>query len=314
MKTDFTFKTLYEKEEQCSIIFSKNSPFWHLCTNGQNTHIIFAEEDDYDVGLTILAICTCLFPDVKIITFELMSNHIHILLQGPEEQCRLFFEEYKRRLKRFWKKSGKIVNWDNFDATLYPISNLKYLRNTIAYINRNAFLKNPRYTPFTYPWGGGHEFFRIREKEVKSIPFSELTIREKRRLLHTRVCDSTYDKLSLKGSDINIGSFCDIELAESLFTSAQSYMYHLSKHVEQNAEIAELLGDAIFLTDDEIFRCACEYVNKQFNTNINSLSPQQKSDTAIVLKNNYKANDSQIRRILRISPEPKPTMGTKNLT
>lgn len=118
MKTDFKTESFYEKENQCAQLFSKNGPFWHLCTNGQNSFIIFAEEADYDIGLALLAATACLFPDITILTFEFMSNHIHILLSGRKDRCFDFFDYFKSKLIRTWKKSGKIVNWEDIRPTI----------------------------------------------------------------------------------------------------------------------------------------------------------------------------------------------------
>lgn len=299
MKTDFKTESFYEKENQCAQLFSKNGPFWHLCTNGQNSFIIFAEEADYDIGLALLAATACLFPDITILTFEFMSNHIHILLSGRKDRCFDFFDYFKSKLIRTWKKSGKIVNWEEFNMELYAIQDLKYLRTIIAYINRNAFLKNSKYTPYTYPWGGGQEFFRIRSREQEPVSFKNLTIKSKRQLLRSRI-STDYDKLRLKNGHIDITSFCNIQLAEMMFTDAKSYAYWISKSVEYSKEIADMLKDMVILSDDELFRIACDYVSKQYEKDITALDDRQKVTVAIALRIKYKARLSALKRILRM--------------
>ena len=128
--------------------FESYTPFWHLFTNGNDFKIIFQNDSDYIFGMNILAVCACLFPDVKILTFVLMSNHIHFILSGEEKRCKELFECFKWKLSRGLYKN--ISNWKNFQATLAPIGDEDYLRTAIAYVNRNAYVAHPQFTPYNY--------------------------------------------------------------------------------------------------------------------------------------------------------------------
>ena len=50
-----------------------------------------------------------LFGKVKIITFEFMSNHVHMIMSGTSEDCMELFERLKRRLKGLFRSLGRVV-------------------------------------------------------------------------------------------------------------------------------------------------------------------------------------------------------------
>ena len=79
--------TFAEKERTCEIVFEKSGPFWHLYTDGRGMEDFLCTEEDFKIAMTALAVAAVLFKKVRIITFELMSNHIHMILNGESEHC-----------------------------------------------------------------------------------------------------------------------------------------------------------------------------------------------------------------------------------
>ena len=103
--------TFAEKERECERIFEKSGPFWHLYTDGRIMEDFLCTEEDFKIAMTALAIATVLFKKVRIITFELMSNHIHLILNGEAEDCMRLFERLKARLKRILKTHERAIDW-----------------------------------------------------------------------------------------------------------------------------------------------------------------------------------------------------------
>ena len=158
--------------------FVENGPFWHVYTDGTRMSDIFSTEEDFKLGMTLLAVCAILYPSAELVTFELMNNHIHLIMRGSS----------------IFMKTGRVVDWDRFAAEILPIETLKDLRNEIIYVNRNAFVSNPTYTPYNYPWGGGWVYFSpiASLALLKSVP--EMGICKVRELTHYR---DVYDLMSL---------------------------------------------------------------------------------------------------------------------
>lgn len=292
--------TFLMREGICEREFEMSSPFWHLYTDGTKMQNIFQTNEEFEIGMTLLAVSACRVPNVKIITFELMNNHVHKILSGPREDCIRLFQDFKRKLRRIWRARNKIIDWEQFQENLILIDNLKSLRNEIIYVNRNAFVANPNYTPYNYQWGGGYAYFNSLLEKVETTKFSNLTYNEKRRLTRCRDI-SGLERLEFVGDSVYIPSFCDIKLGECLFYDARSYFNSLTRNAESFRQIAVRLKDSVFMTDDELHYVASKLARADFNeTNITCLSPEQKIKIAKELKFTYNATKQQIRRITKL--------------
>ncbi|MBR5199993.1 MAG: hypothetical protein IKW20_09270, partial [Bacteroidales bacterium] len=87
MKKDVRALTFIEKENICEREFEMAGEFWHLFTDGTKMEDIFLSEEEFELGETLLAVSCCKIPGVKTVTFELMKNHLHMILNGKREQC-----------------------------------------------------------------------------------------------------------------------------------------------------------------------------------------------------------------------------------
>lgn len=299
MKT-YSSLSYTEKEKICESIFLQEGPFWHLFTDGTRMQNIFTCEDEFETGMNILAASSCIYHEVKLVAFELMSNHLHWILAGKRETCLEMFEDYKIRMRRVFRRMGKIVDWDQFQADIIPIDNLRSLKNEIAYAHRNAFVAQAEYTPYNYPWGSGLAYFNPTFKSLPAEDFDSLSYDRRRALAHTRNIDGL-NKLKFFRNRAFIPSFCDIELGESLFCDARSYFNSLTKNTEAFSEIASRLKDIVFLTDEELYSAAVKYCTDEYNVRqLAILTPEQKINTAKELHYRYNATKQQLRRMLKL--------------
>ena len=285
MKKDFSALSFAEKERICEGIFISNGPYWHIYTDGTKMQNIFCCEKDFKTGMWCLAAALHLCEDVHLLTFELMGNHVHIILAGLREACIKTFDLFVARLQKAFPKRERAIDWSQFKMEILPIESLQALRNEIIYANRNAFVANPDYTPTSYPWGGGCTYFCPWIQHLKISSFGELPI------------------LTQRGIDSMpfIPSFCDITLGESMFRDARSYFNSLTRNAEAFSQIASRLKDSIFLTDEELYSVICSYISKEYSVKTPSqLSAQQKIDTARHLHFHYNATNQQLRRMLRL--------------
>lgn len=291
--------TFAEKERACEQAFVESGPFWHLYTDGTRMGDIFCGEEDFRLGMTTLAVCAVLCPGAQLVTFELMSNHVHLIMRGDSKDCLEIFSQFKRRLKRLFQQRETVVDWDLFQPGILKIETLKALRNEIVYVNRNAYVAHQKYTPFSYPWGGGCAYFSpvINLLPVKTV--REVGIIKVRELTHYR---NVTDLAALKFLDDVpfIPSFCCIEIGERMFQNARSYFYSLTRNAEAFSQIASRLKDTVFLTDDEMFVVAARLADGNFSTKLGLLTPDQKIELARNLHFDYNATNQQLRRILKI--------------
>ena len=292
--------TFAEKERECERIFEKSGPFWHLYTDGRIMEDFLCTEKDFKTAMTALAVAAVLFKKVGIITFELMSNHIHMILNGESDECLELFGRFKARLRRILKTNGRAINWEAFKADILPIETLNALRNEIIYVNRNAFVANPQFTPFSYPWGGGCAFFLpcLNLLPVRSL--KEVGFNKARELTHFREIRLIED-LKFLGDVAYIPSFCRTDIGESMFRDARSYFNSLTRNAEAFSQIAQRLKDSVFLTDEEMYAAATMYAEKTYsNRQLSLLNPEQKIQISKELHFKYNASNQQIRRLLKL--------------
>jgi REP element-mobilizing transposase RayT len=293
-------QTFIEKEKECEKLFNEAGKFWHLYTDGTRMENIFLNDNDMKKGMISLAKAKCQKSGVEIITFEIMSNHIHLILCGDKSECLDLFEVFRKNMIRMISSQDRFLDWRRFKAAIIEIADLKALRNEIIYVNRNAFVADPRFTPFSYPWGGGWAYFSpvINLLVTKSI--SEIGFEQARRITHSRDFEK-FKSLKFIGDTVFIPSFCNIGLGERMFANARSYFMALTRNSEGMSLIAARLKDSIFLTDEELYTVAFRYGKEEFECrSLILLTPEQRIKIAKELYYKYNASHKQIRRILKL--------------
>ena len=279
--------------------FAKGGRFWHLFTDGSSMEDIFLNEDDMKTGMIALAMGRCIYQEIEIITFELMSNHLHLILRGDRGACLELFGYFKKKLARIFCKQDRCIDWKRFKADILEIPDLKALRNEIIYVNRNAFVADPRFTPFSYPWGGGWAYFSpvIKLLPVRSV--REIGVSKARVLVRLRDVSKIAD-LQFVGDVPFIPSFCSVDIGQMMFRDARSYFYMLNREVEAFSQIASRLNERVFLTDDEMVKVAASYAQKSYSCRLGMLTPAQRLELARKLHYEYNASNDMLRRVLRI--------------
>ncbi len=88
--------------------------FWHLCTPGDSSGILFRTNEDYVYGMNMVGVTAGKFMDkVDIFTFQLMSNHFHFVLRGSKENVTDFYNDLIQRLRRYLLKQHRIFDIKN---------------------------------------------------------------------------------------------------------------------------------------------------------------------------------------------------------
>ncbi|MBR1538621.1 MAG: hypothetical protein IJ636_03850 [Bacteroidales bacterium] len=277
---------------------------WHLCTPGEKQALIFNDRKDFVYAMTLVAMCAYDCSGIRIITFELMGNHVHFIICGSREQVLAFFALFKRRLSRYLFSNGLVIDLSAFDCgEPIPINNLESLRNQIAYTNRNNFVVDPDQTPFSYSFGANSYFFLPIAKERQQGRFGDLSILKKRKLVHSKQIDypDTYTIVDGFFSPMN---YCRLDIGESLFRDARHYFHKLSKNIEAYRGIATMLGDSIFYTDDELTDIIKRYCKENCNgQQATLLGRTDKMELARILHFEYNADNPKIARLLRLPVE-----------
>ena len=285
------------------MLFELRGPYWHAYTSGKDMPILFVTKEDFSFVMNVIAQSAYAFwplsrdegfqeGGVEIITFQVMNNHLHLVLSGERERVLALFAFIKKRLSR------TIEGARNLELEMKPIDNLNSLRNNIVYTNRNGYVAHPGYTPFSYPWGCSRYYFN-------DIPvyrrYLDLRLTPKREMFRGRAPELPGDWAIIDGY-VSPFSYCAVSFGMKLFRDAHHYFNSLGKNVESYAELAQEFGDTDFLTDSELFAKVLATVRQDYKvSSLRSLSKAQKSDLARVLHYDYHSSNGQIRRVLGLT-------------
>jgi hypothetical protein len=268
----------------------------HVCTS-ENNPVIFHNNADFKIGMTLFALCATRWKGkVKIYTFSLMSNHFHVLAAGLEEDIKSFICAFLSLLSKAIEPDRHLnLPVPNF----FTVKDLRHLKNTIVYINRNGYVANSAFTPFSYPWGAGCHYYNPILNQLFMLNSKRLTVREIRTICH---CHS-YDNATLfcfNGYASPL-SFCAIEEGERYFTDARKYFAALTRNIEAYQEVAFETGSKVFYTDEEMFSFIYQKA-KKISPDVELLDLQYdiKAGLAREMHYLYGSSNKQISRILGI--------------
>lgn len=285
-------------ENICQQTFSRLGECYHLCTP-ENNNLIFRNDMDFKIGISILGLCALCFPDISILAFQFMNNHLHLVLAGPREVILEFYNQFANILQRhpqFQEQKEAILR---AAPKLHEIKDLDYMRKVIAYVIRNGFIVNPQFTPMNYPWGTNRFMFNedaVLRYDQNRTRASIQFIREQ---THSRLFDHTKNAFILDGG-ISPLCYCRCSDAEKLFRDARQYFYMVSKNIETQRDIAKTIGESIYYTDNDLYVATQGLCSKLYGCQIAELAVEQKMEMAGRLHFEYNASNKQIARILKV--------------
>ena len=285
----------YDRENLCLESYLKLQRVFHGCTP-ENFPLIFESQDDFEVGMTVFAVCGHRHAGkLKFLTFELMTNHVHIVVAGNPDDIHDFFNEFKNILERKLNK-----NLDGLNLTLHLVKDLENLRNVIAYANRNGSVVDENVCPHTYPWGANRFYFNEEAKQRYHSSGRKMTSCKIRAVTRSRQYDDLKDVYEVDGYASPL-SFCAISEGEELFRNARHYFSKVSRHIESYDEIAKMIGESIYYTDDDLFQIVCTLSKKNYDCNTPAQLPYKaKIEIAKIIRSEYNASNKQIQRMLKI--------------
>lgn len=284
------------KESECESTFHEMKQVYNANTP-ENHPVIFKTENDYKAAMSILAICARMFPDITIYAFQIMSNHLHLVIGGDRTMILQFHACLVERLRLYF--DGK-VDLSAFLLKLFHIQDLAYLRNAMVYVNRNAFVVNNDVTPFSYPWGSSRYFFQPLSSRYDELAWKAIGLENIRSLMHSRKFDHL-KKLRVVDGVVSPLEFCDFRTAEMVFRDAKQYFYAISRNVETYSEIARSIGEEIYYNDTDLYNAAVKLSKDQYGSfDLRTLSADAKLGIAKRLHFDYNAGDKQLQRILSI--------------
>ena len=280
---------------------SDSTSYYHVCTDGNALEWMFKDTEDFVAGVNRIGICA-IETLVQVIAFVLMDNHVHFVLYGTMPQCKNFINKYKLLTgKWIGAKYGVSDHLRHLPSQLILIEGPEQLLDTIAYLDRNPVVAGFRLIPSEYQWGSARYMFRDRAvRNARAL--SDMSKTEIRKVLKTWVALPEDWMVDSGGMLFPQASFLNVELAEKLFKSPVSYLYHLSKKLEGRIEMQQ--GMRTFIPDKELRPIAETLANRLFGTaQIKGLDFNSRIRLARRLRYDYASTPKQISRMVSLDPE-----------
>ena len=278
----------------CENIFAQNGPFFHIFTTPPDNELLFVSHNDFKeaVNMLALSITEC---GGKELAYAIMNNHIHNIVAAERSQCMLFITRLRKRLDGFLKRAGKRIR--PIDFHIVDISDLKQLRDEVAYVIRNPYVARTDVNPFSYPWCSGFMYFNnLLSLLPAGTPAGEIAILARRAIKHERNHEMDAS-LRIHDGMILPASFVDYGTVMALFESARQFIWWVTRNVEAHTATAGRLGEKAVVTDEEVSMVALRCCKKEYGAeSLRLLTLRQKSSLVRTLKYEYGASNRQLSR------------------
>lgn len=227
-------------------------PCFQINSKKLEKELLFRDEEDYIYGIDTLALILLQFPNVVVYAFTLMSNHIHLLLGGPKQECEAYYDAVMHRLalwlKRKYGLSG-IAPYGKERRETVTVRGLEHFCIEVLYLLRNPFKAKICY-PGDYPWSSVGMYFSKRGQWTgRSV--STFTVRELRRILKTNI--RVPGCWEVTGSGLIVPRFVAWTAVEKAFDNDEAtFLRRLMEPVEARHNQLSGLPTVLKFSDQEI--------------------------------------------------------------
>lgn len=156
-----------------------------LTTEHLEDGLWFREDNDFKVAMNHVAIQAAEMPEVTVLAFVLMSNHVHFVLKGNREEVVRFLRQFKHRYSIYYGlKYGikEFLRGNSLDIKPIPPED-EAIEKAIAYVQMNCVSANICAHPSQYLWGTGNTFFNPAPTGGKCL--RDMSGRARKRWLHS---------------------------------------------------------------------------------------------------------------------------------
>ena len=202
----------------------------------------FRDEEDFKVAMNYVAIQAACCPEVIVLAFILMSNHVHLVLRGRRKDVIDFVNQFKGRYAHYYfKKYGvrELLRRNVLDVKLVPADDEEALERAVAYVQMNCVAANICSHPSQYPWGTGDAFFSTSKPAGKRL--DSYSARQRDRMLRSR-CDKLPGKWHITDHGfIHPGEYVAVKGVEAVFRTPKRMNFFLqnSSKARKRIETAE---------------------------------------------------------------------------
>ena len=275
----------------------------YLLTTGHlEDGLWFREEEDFKVAMNYVAIEAALHPEVAVLAFILMSNHVHFVLRGRREDVVAFVTQFKHRYALYFRREygvKEFLRGNDLDIRMIPADE-EAIERAIAYVQMNCVAANICSHPSLYPWGTGSVFFSPAKPGGKRL--DEYSARARERLMRSE-CDKLPGRWLLSDEGyIHPREYVAVKGVEALFRTPKRMNYFLqnSSKARKRLETAEEHLPAF--RDQTILASVPDLCRSLFlKDSFRELLADERVEFACQIRFRFSADANQIARVCGLS-------------
>ena len=286
----------------------KRELFFHVCSKGLKSDILFENAEEYISGMNRIAVCLQYELEseyqIRLIAFCLMDNHVHFVLYGSEEAVDSFIQRYKKLTNMWINKHRENGLTETIIFNSYPIWPDSKLKEKVIYVLRNPVAAKMGYVPSGYRWSSGPLMFN-ENGWITGLckKMTELSMRKKKQLFYTAVC-LPEEWIVLPDGLIWPGCYTDYRYAEQLFSSIGDYLYMLNTSNIDKIVNEEMCANDVSAPDSEVKKRADETAFRIYGKEtLRECSPRERVEIARLLKKEKWSGVKQLARITGLKVE-----------
>lgn len=265
--------------------------FWLVTTDHLEDRIWFRDDEDFKAAMNIVAVLSHI-AGLDIISFILMSNHVHFILACRKMRAESFITRFKKMYSQYFSnKYGPCSMLHRNDVDIQQLQpGDESLERSIAYVVMNCVAANICLNPSDYPWGSGACYFRVSPRS--SFRIGDLSERARIRLLHSKL-PIPGDYLLDERGFVDPASYIPVKFVESIFRTPKRMNWFL-----QNSSKAQRTTAAPSFNDQLIYAAVRDLSVSLFRKpGIDLLDRHQKQELLRQVRYRFSADPAQIARV-----------------
>ena len=273
--------------------------YWLVSTDHLKEGLWFRDEEDYRVGMNYVAVLAFLC-GITVLSFVLMSNHVHFVLFCTREDAKRFMDLFKKNCSRYLSRKYGIkeaLRRNKVDISQVSPDDESFHR-AVAYVEMNPVAANICLHPSAYPWGTGRTFFQAAPHRSRKL--GSLSVNAARRLLHSKLALPP-DWLVGEDGFILPESYVPVQLVESIFRTPRRMSYFLQNSSKARRR-REFQGDELPSFRDQVLYAALPDLCRSLfgKGDASELVGKQRQELVGQIRRRFSADIHQIVRVTSI--------------
>lgn len=279
----------------------KMSKIWLVTTKHLEKELWFRDDEDFKVGMNLVAIQAACSPQVVIMAFILMSNHVHFILKGTRDSVKNFMDQFKKRYSVYFSArwgAQKFLRHNGLDIRAITEDD-EAKEKAIAYVQMNCVAANICSHPSQYLWGTGDAFFN--QRSLSGTRLGDLSARSRKRKLHTNSEFLPQEWRIGPDGFISPQEYVDVPAVEAIFRTPRRMNYFLSssskarKRIEADEHLPGFRDQTILASLPDL--CRSLFGKESFS----ALASVEQAELMRQIRFRFSADINQIARVCGLS-------------